>query len=218
MSHAALTDSPPPRAIRLHGHPLSGHVHRVELFVSLLGLSVDKVLVDMTRGEHKAKSFLALNPFGQLPVIQDGELTLADSAAILVYLARSYDATDRWLPRDAIGAANVQRWLSVAAGQLASGPAMARVAVLFDRPQDQAPRAAAARLFALMDSHLAEQAFLAAPHPTIADVALYTYTAHAPEGGVSLAPYPHLRAWLARIEALPGFVAMQASPVPEATA
>ena len=209
MSHPSL---------RLHHHPLSGHVHRVELFLSLLGLPFEKSHVDFARAEHKSAEFLAINPFGQLPVIEDGGHVIADSNAILVYLALTYDETGRWYPRDAIGAARVQRWLSVAAGQLASGPAAARVAVLFRRPIEQAPRDAAARLFALMQSHLAAQPFLAAPHPTIADVALYTYTAHAPEGGVSLEPYPAVRAWLARIEALPGFVGMQRHPAIEATA
>ena len=217
MSHPALRDSPL-RTIRLHGHPLSGHVHRAELFMSLLGLPFEKIMVDLTCGEHKQPAFLALNPFGQLPVIEDGDFVLADSNAILVYLALTFDASGRWLPRDAIGAACVQRWLSVAAGQLAHGPAAARVAVLFGRPVEQGPRDAAARLFALMEQQLAAQPFLAAPHPTIADVALYSYTAHAPEGGVSLAPYPQLQQWLARIEALPGFVGMQRSAVPEATA
>jgi len=207
-----------PRPIRLHGHPLSGHVHRVELFLSLLGLPFEKITVDLACAEHKSAAFLALNPFGQLPVIEDGDLVLADSNAILVYLALTYDADAQWLPRDAIAAARVQRWLSVAAGQLAHGPAAARVAVVFGRPQEQAPREAAARLFALMDQQLAAQPYLAAAHPTIADVALYSYTAHAPEGGVSLAPYPQLRQWLARIEALPRFVGMQRSAVPEATA
>ena len=217
MPHATPADSPL-RPIRLHGHPLSGHVHRVELFLSLLGLPFEKRTVDLSCGEHKRPEFLALNPFGQLPVIEDGDLVIADSNAILVYLALTYDASARWLPRDAIGAARVQRWLSVAAGQLAHGPAAARVAVLFGRPQDQAPRDAAARLFALLDQHLTTQDFLAAAHPTIADIALYSYTAHAPEGGVSLAPYAALRRWLARIEGLPRFVGMQRSAVPEATA
>ncbi len=71
----------------------------------------------------------------------------------------------------------------------------------------------AARLFELMERHLGTQPFLAGTEPTIADVALYTYSAHAPEGGVSLEPYPQLRAWLARIEALPGFVGMAKSPI-----
>jgi glutathione S-transferase len=211
------TDSPP-RPIRLHGHPLSGHVHRVELFLSLLGLPFEKITIDLARAEHKGPVFLALNPFGQLPVIEDGDVVLADSNAILVYLALTHDAQGHWLPRDPLGAARVQRWLSVAAGPLAYGPAVARVAMVFKRPVDQAPRDAAARLFTLMDQQLASQPFLAASHPTLADIALYAYTAHAPEGGVSLAKYEHLRAWLARIEAFPRFVGLVRSAVPEATA
>ena len=89
------------------------------------------------------------------------------------------------------------------------------MAVLFGRPRDPAQLEAAARLFTLMDQHLAAQAFLAAATPTIADIALYSYTAHAPEGGATLAPYARLRSWLARIEALPGFVGMRRSPLPE---
>ncbi|HEY4068513.1 MAG TPA: glutathione S-transferase [Burkholderiaceae bacterium] len=214
----ASTPDSPLRPIRLHSHPLSGHVHRVELFLSLLGLPFEKVHVDLACAEQKGPAFLALNPFGQLPVIEDGELVIADSNAILVYLATTYDAGTRWLPRDALGAARVQRWLSVAAGPLAYGPAVARVAVVFGRPVEQAPRDASAQLFGLIEGQLATQEFIAAPHPTIADLALYAYTAHAPEGGVSLARYPRLRGWLARIEALPRFVGLVRSPVPEATA
>lgn len=211
-----MTTNPrPPQPIRLHHHPLSGHVHRVELFLSLLGLPFEEVAVDMTGGETRSPAFLALNPFGQLPVIEDGEITVADSNAILVYLARRYDASNTWLPNDAIGAARVQRWFSVAAGPLAYGPASARVAVLFGRPRDPVPLQTAARLFGLMEQHLAQQPFLAAATPTLADVSLYSYTAHAPEGGASLDPYPNLRAWLARIEALPGFVDMRRSPAAE---
>lgn len=194
--------------IRLYHHPLSGHAHRVKLFLSLLGLPFEETLVDLTRGEHKRPEFLALNPFGQVPVIQDSDLTLADSNAILTYLALRYDDSGRWLPRDPLGAAQVQRWLSLAAGPLVNGPGNARVNVLFGRPHDERCGEIAAQLFQRLEDHLTTAAYLAAPHPTIADLALYTYTAHAPEGGVSLAPYPQLRAWLARIETLPGYVPM----------
>jgi glutathione S-transferase len=170
------------------------------------------VEVDLARGEHKTPEFLAMNPFGQVPVIEDGKLTLADSNAILVYLAKRYDASGRWLPEDALGAARVQRWLSIAAGPLVQGPGLARVEVLFKRPRDAQRHAVAKQLFERMDAHLSQQPFLAAEHATIADIALYTYTAHAPEGGVSLQPYAALRAWLQRIEALPGFVGMRRLP------
>ena len=203
------------RVIRLYGHPLSGHAHRVQLFLALLRLPHEVVEVDLLRGEHKRPEFLAMNPLGQVPVIEDGDLTLADSNAILVYLAGRYDDSGRWLPREPEAMARVQRWLSIAAGPLFSGPGLARVEVLFKRPRDPRRHEVAAQLFTIMDAQLAAQPFLAGDGPTIADLALYTYTAHAPEGGVSLEPYGHLRAWLGRIEALPGFVGMVRNPPAE---
>lgn len=207
----------PTRPIRLYRFPLSGHSHRVELFLSLLGLPVEPIDVDLVAGAQKKPDFLAKNPFGQVPVIEDGETTLADSNAILVYLATRYDGSGRWLPRDPLALARVQEWLSLAAGELAFGPAEARVIKLFGAKYDYArARALAARLYAVMDPHLAARRYLVADHPTIADVALYSYTAHAPEGGIALEPYPNVRAWLARIEALPHFVPMPKSPLPAA--
>ena len=203
----------PATPIRLYHHALSGHVHRVELFLSLLDLPFEKITIDVFKREQRSEAFLARNAFGQIPVIDDGELTLADSNAILVYLAKRYDETHRWLPEDPLGAAKVQRWLSVAADQLANGPATVRFAALVGRPCDDSVIKQSTALFQVMDSELAAQPFLAATTPTIADLALYAYTAHAPEGGISLEPYPNVRAWLARVEALPRFVGMQRSPV-----
>ncbi len=206
----------PAQPIRLYRHALSGHAHRIELFLSLLGLPYEKIDVDMVRGAHKAPEFIARNnPFGQVPVIEDGDVTIADSNAILVYLANRYDSEVRWLPRDAVGAARVQQWLSVAAGQLAYGPMLARFIKLFDARLDlDRAQAISRQLFEVLDTELAKRPFLAGDAPTIADVALYAYTALAPEGGVPLGPYGHVRAWLARIEALPGFVPMRRSEPP----
>jgi len=206
-----MNTTKPATPIRLYHHALSGHVHRVELFLTLLDLPFEKVTIDVFKREQRQPAFLARNPFGQIPVIDDGELTLADSNAILVYLAKRYDASGRWLPDDPVGAGKVQRWLSVAADQLASGPASVRFAALVGRPCDDSLLKLSKNLFELMEGELATQAFIAADAPTIADLALYAYTAHAPEGGVSLQPYPKVRAWLARIEALPRFVGMQRS-------
>jgi glutathione S-transferase len=202
----------PARPIKLYRHALSGHSHRVQLFLSLLDLPHELVDVDLMAGAHKTAAFLELNTFGQVPVIQDGSTTLADSNAILVYLACKY-GDERWLPRDPVRAAAVQRWLSVAAGQVAFGPAAARLAVLFKLPTDpQEAIARASGLFTVMEKELQKAPYLAGDAPTIADIANYSYIAHAPEGNVPLAPYPHLRAWLARIEALPRFVPMPNSP------
>ena len=205
-----------PNPIRLYRHPLSGHAHRAELMLSLLGLPIERVDVDFATGEHKSPQFLTRNAFGQLPVIEDDGFVLADSNAILVYLALTHDPARRWLPVDARLQAQVQRWLSVAAGQLAHGPAAARVSAVFGRPPNPQHATVARQLFDVMEGHLAERDWLAADHPTIADVALYTYTAHAPEGGIALAPWPRLRAWIERVEALPGFVGMKRSALPAA--
>ena len=208
----------PARPIKLYGTPVSGHVHRVRLFLTLLDLPFEAIDIDMRARANRAPDFLARNAFGQVPVIEDGELTLADSNAILVYLNERY-APDpgRWMPRDAYGAAQVQRWFSVAAGQLAFGPAAARVFALFGRPDDPSEvRKRAHALFEVMEQHLAAQPFLAGESVTLADIANYAYVAHAPEGGVPLDAYANVRRWLARVEALPGFVPMVRSPVARA--
>lgn len=200
-------------AIKLFRHPLSGHAHRVELLLSLLGLPTELVFVDLAQGAHKQAQFLALNPFGQVPVIDDNGTVLSDSNAILVYLAQQY-GEGRWLPSEPLAAAKVQRWLSVAAGQLAAGPATARLITVFGAPHNAAEVIARSHaLLRLVEQELTSSQFLAGDEPSIADVAGYTYIAHAPEGNVSLADYPQVRAWLSRIEALPGFVPMQRTAV-----
>ncbi|WP_326543348.1 glutathione S-transferase family protein [Pseudorhodoferax sp.] len=199
--------------MKLYHHPLSGHAHRARLFLNLLGVDHELVHVDLAQGAHKQAAFLALNPFGQVPVLDDDGTIVADSNAILVYLAKKLQRSD-WLPEAPAAAAEVQRWLSVAAGQIAYGPAAARLVTVFGapyRPEEVIARAHG--ILALVEAQLADRSFLAGAAPTVADVALYSYTARAPEGNVDLQPYPRLRAWLARIEALPGFVAFDRTPV-----
>lgn len=198
----------PNSPIKLYGFPLSGHSHRVQLFLSLLGLPTEVIYVDLPKAAHKLPDFLKLNCFGQVPVIQDGDVTLADSNAILVYLARKY-GQGHWLPEDPVALAEVQRWLSVAAGLVAFGPAAARLVNVFNASYNlDEVQKRAYQLFQVIENVLQASPFLVGTQATSADIANYTYIAHAPEGGISLDAYPHLRAWLSRIEALPGFVAM----------
>ncbi|GAB3450846.1 glutathione S-transferase family protein [Insolitispirillum peregrinum] len=199
--------------IKFYRFEKSGHSHKVQLFLSLLGLPTENIDVDLLGGEQRTPAFLKMNPFGTVPVIQDGAVTVADSHAILVYLALTY-ADETWYPRDPQQAAQVQRWLSVSAGMLAFGPCAARLITVFGvefNPQEVIARAHA--LLSVMEQEVSERPFLTGDVPTIADVANYAYVAHAPEGNVSLADYPHVRAWLARIEALPGFVPMPGTAI-----
>ena len=210
-----MTATRPAQTIKVYGSPISGHSHRVKLFLSVLGLPFETIDVNLRAGENRTPEFLRRNAFGQVPVIEDGDTTLADSNAILVYLNERYAADPaRWYPRDPLAAAQVQRWLSVAAGPLAAGPAVARVIVLFGLARDPAEVVARSHdLLRVMEGELSRRPFLAGESATLADIANYTYVAHAPEGNVSLEPYPQVRAWLARVEALPGFLPMAASRI-----
>ncbi|TGD95228.1 glutathione S-transferase family protein [Methylobacterium nonmethylotrophicum] len=198
--------------MKLYHHPLSGHAHRARLFLSLLGVAHEAVEVDLKAGAHKRPEFLALNPFGQVPVLYDDGTVVSDSNAILVYVARKLGRTD-WLPEDAEGEAAVQRWLSVAAGELAYGPAAARLVTVFGakfNPEEVIGRAHT--LLGRLEAHLAGRDWLVGRHPTIADVALYSYLARAPEGNVDLSGYANVNGYLRRIEALPGFLPFVQTP------
>lgn len=197
------------KPIILYGFKKSGHSHRAELMLRFLDVPFDFRGVDLAGGEHKRAAFLALNPFGTVPVIDDDGVIVADSVAILVYLATKYDVARSWLPSNAVKAAQVQRWLSVAQGPVFNGPCAARLVTVFNVPLDHTRAKTIARdFFAVLDAQLAGRTFLVDGRPTVADVALYGYIAHAPEGGISLAPYGEIRGWLSRIEGLPGFEGM----------
>src|SRR6516162_4438517 len=185
----------PAQPILLYGFKRSGHSHRAELMLSLLGLPFAFRPVDLPGGEQRGADFLRLNSFGTVPVIDDGGTVIADSAAILVYLALAYDP--------------VRRWLSAAQGPLANGPALVRFAKAFGGSFDlERPRQLTDRILTQLESHLAGRSYLVGEGPTLADIAMYSYIAAAPEGGIALKPYGAIGAWLERIEALPGFVPM----------
>jgi len=198
--------------IKLYRYPLSGHSHRVETFLSILGLDAEIITVDLGNGEHKTPVFLQKNLLGQVPVLEDGPITIADSNAILTYLASRYDKKRQWLPLGADEAANVQRFLSIAAGEIAHGPAAARLVTVFGASLDhEAAIEKSHSLLKFLEKHLQGHEWLACENVTIADIANYTYIAHAPEGDVSLNNYPNVRAWLKRVEGIPGFTPMVAA-------
>lgn len=192
--------------MKLYHHPLSGHSHRARLFLSLIDLPHELVEVDLMSGAHKKPDFLKMNPFGQVPVLEDDGDYVSDSNAILVYLAKKAGRSD-WLPDDLKSATAIQRWLSVAAGEIAYGPAAARLVTVFGakfNPDEVIGRAHA--VLGKIESQLSGREWLVGDRPTIADVAIYSYVARAPEGNVDLSPYPAVNGLLRRIEGLPGFV------------
>jgi glutathione S-transferase len=199
--------------MKLYYHPLSGHAHRAALFLSLIGVPCETAAVDLAAGAHKSSEFLKLNAFGQIPVLDDDGVIIPDSNAILIYAATKFGRRD-WWPEDAVGQARVQRWLSVAAGQVAFGPAAARLITVFNAPFNADEVIARAHaILALIEAELTGRDWIALDRPTLADIALYSYVARAPEGNVDLTPYPQVQAWLGRIEALPRFLPFASTPV-----
>jgi glutathione S-transferase len=199
-------------SIKLYDFELSGHCHKVRLFLSLLDIPFETINVNLPKGEHKTDFFLDLNSFGQVPVMQDGDLVIADSNAILVYLALKYDPLSVWLPVSPIVQARIQRWLSAAAGPLAFGVANLRAAKVFKRTADSRAQELSDKLLSSMNFELSKSKFLCTDKkPTIADIAMYSYTAHSPEGGINLAQYENIVGWIKRIESLPHFLGMKRS-------
>jgi glutathione S-transferase len=194
--------------MKLYDLELSGNCYKVRLFAALAQIPLDIEAVDFLGGAHKRPPLSELNPWGEIPILVDGDVVLRDSQAILVYLAAKY-AGEAWLPRDPAGMAQVTQWLSTAANEVQNGPASARLVDKFGYALDKADTLKrSARILPLLEAHLAKQQWLALARPTIADCAVFPYVALAPEGGVTLADYPNIQRWLERVKALPHFLAM----------
>jgi len=194
--------------MKLYDMELSGNCYKIRLFCSLLGVNCETVPVNLMKGEHKQADFLALNPRGQVPVLDDAGTVVWDSMAILAYLARKY-GDGRWLPIEAEPMARVMQWLAMSENEILYGLARARAVTRFNRPWDLAQCQDLGRAgLGIMENHLERNLWLAGDGPTIADIACYPYVALAPEGGVALDDFPRIGEWLARIQALPGYVSM----------
>ena len=199
--------------IKLYDAELSANAHKCRMLMSMLGVEFERVNVDLPKGEHKSPEFLKINPFGQVPALVDGDVTVRDSSAILVYIASKY-GDETWLPRDPAGLAEVISWLTFSANEINNGVTVARFAVKFsptgiDLATAQRRGGVALKI---LDAHLAGRDWLALSRPTIADLACYPYIALAPEGEVRLDGRDNVIAWLGRVEALPGWIPMPGLP------
>jgi glutathione S-transferase len=202
--------------ITLYDYELSGNCYKVRLLLQLLGIPFERKEIDFHPGlEHQSSWFLALNPLGQLPVIDDAGWILRDAQAILVYLAGRYDRTQRWCPReDAAELATIVAWLSFADGLSGSAGRARLHDTLFFAADIEECRRAAHRAFRVLDEHLwfAEQEggdwICRGAAPTIADIACFPSVMLSEEGGISRLPYPAIRRWTERVKRLEGFVTM----------
>ena len=201
--------------MKLYEFPLSGHSHKARLMLSLLGQKYESVILNGQQHDQKSAPFLARNPFGQVPVLEDGDTMIRDSQAILVYLARQYGA-EHWLPLAPAAMAQVMAWLSTAANEVTRGPNALRLHHKFGRDINVAEaQQVTTTVLNILQAQLARQHWLAGEQISIADIAMYPYLALAPEGGVDLQPYPAVTDWLSRIQSLERYVGMPGMWTPD---
>ncbi|MCV4291500.1 glutathione S-transferase [Pseudomonas capsici] len=192
--------------MKLYDLDASGNCYKVRLFAALANIELDVVAVDFLAGEHKKPPLSDMNPLGQLPVLEDGSYILRDSQAILVYLAGQYGGL-AWWPAHPQGQADIVQWLSFAGNEVQHSLCAARLVQKFGVVLDKAQVLEKSSMaLSVLDRHLEHHDWLAIGRPTIADCAVYPYVVLAPEGGVDLAPYANIARWMARIEALPGYL------------
>lgn len=202
--------------ITLYDYELSGNCYKLRLFMNMLGLEYEKVGIEFFPGkEHKSDAFLAINPLGQLPVLDDDGFVLRDAQAILTYLAARYDASGRWYPTtDAQRLAEVNMWMAFA-NEITGTASAARLHDLLSYDIDaEKARAGAHALFRVLDERLwfSEREdggwICRGDHPTIADIACFPYVMLSDQGGISLIDYPALRRWTDLVKRLPRFIVM----------
>ena len=196
--------------LKLHDRERSGNAYKVRLLLSFLDLPYERIVVPVTDGRNQVdSSYLQLNPRGQIPTLQDGDVTLWGSTAILGYLALRYDRTARWLPRDPLHFGQVMQWLELAQNEIQSGLFQARAIVQFGLSGDLlAAQRLAGQALEVLESRLGNERWLAGPGPTIADVACFPYAALAGEGNVDASPYSGVQRWIDDFKSLDRFVGM----------
>ena len=199
----------------LHDFLDSGNGYKIRLLLSQLGLPYRYHDIDIMKGESRTPEFLAKNPNGRIPLLElpDGQF-LAESDAILWYLAEG----SSFIPESRLARAQVLQWMFFE--QYSHEPYVATARFIMRHFPADSPRrselpqrlARGREALAIIDAHLSKRAFFADERYSIADIALYAYTHVAGDGGLDLAPYPAVRAWLARVAAQPRHVGLLDRP------
>ncbi len=200
--------------MRIHGDRLSGNCYKVLLTAELLDLDYEWVPLDVVAGDTQQPAFLAKNPVGKMPLLElDDSRCLSESNAIVNFLAEG----SALMPTDAFARAKVQQWQFYEQYSHEPFIAVARFIKRYlgmpeaRRAEFEGKQAGGHRALAVMESALSASPFLIGNAATAADISLFGYTHVADEGGFELSGYPAVSAWIERIRALPGFVAMEPS-------
>jgi glutathione S-transferase len=200
----------------LYSMQRSGNSYKVRLALAHLGLNYRLVEVDILQGESRTPEFLAKNPSGQIPLLEvAADRFIAESNAILWYVAGGTPLA----PQDRIARAEALQWMFFEQHSLEPNIGAAWFWLNLIKGGRDLQRHAlddwmehGYHALGVMEAHLARQPFLVDGRYTIADIALYAYTHVADACDFNLAPYPAVRAWLARVAAEPGHVPMNWQP------
>ena len=187
--------------MRIYGDLKSGNCLKVKYTADHLGLPYEWIPVDLTKGETRTKSFLARNPFGQVPVVElDDGRSLAQSNAIIRYLARDSDL----LPKDSYAQAKVDEWMYWEQYSHEPYVAVARFQMVYlgKTYSEREPQVVekGEQALDLMEQTLSGRTHLVGDSLTVADISLLAYTRLAHEGGFRLSHRPALRKWIAQCE------------------
>lgn len=186
----------------------SGSAYRVALMLSLIGADWEPRLVDFFNGETLTPEFRALNPMGEVPVLECGERALSQSGVILTWLA---ERTGKFGPQSADERLEVLRWLLFDNHKFSSSIATLRNMLSIARTGEtqltEFLRARATKTLAIVEAHLTDRSFIIGERPTIADLSLCGYLYWPDEFGMTWTDYPAIARWLDRIAALPGWQA-----------
>jgi glutathione S-transferase len=192
--------------MKLYMTPSSGNAYKVRLLLEMLKVPYEKANLDWDAKEHKGAPYLAINPRGQVPALEDDGRIFWDSTACLVYIARKHGG-ERWLPTDPAGMGEVMQWLALANNELHYGLQWARgVKNKIKTGNYDEYYGYGTKGLQILEARLKDNQWLALGRPTIADLACYPYVSVSPEGGFKLEEYPSVQAWMKRVEALPGWV------------
>ncbi len=190
----------------LHGIWLSGPTYKAGLAMALMGQSFAYKHVDLRGGAHKQPEHLAVNRFGQVPALVDGDLKLCQSGSILLYLTEKFGKMGGTMPDEK---ARVREWLFWEYDRLAPNVYRARAIKRgFMKAEDSVYAmysGMANDALKVLDAELAKGGFLVGGGATVADVAVYGDVTYAGEAAIDLSPYPNVTAWMGRVEKLPGF-------------
>lgn len=202
--------------IAIYGMSDSGNCYKPRLLMALLGRPFRHVETSSRDGTTRSPAFLAKNANGKVPLLEreDGR-HLAESNAILLHLAEGTPL----LPADAYDRALVYQWLFFEQYSHEPYIAVRRANSIYpERAAQATPEQMASLLVAgnkalgVMEAQLEKTPYLAGGALSVADIALYAYTHDAGAGGFDLSQFPAVSAWLARVKAAPGYVAIDWLP------